>query len=214
MTNEDQHVYFLAQQWKQPLEDSSEVVIDALLNHHAGIADMQELVDALHHAASTFDQLSASVNGIGQLFGNNESKPAPLKQACLQLGSSLVNWDDSIAIHTHCDALFEAVRSLAVHSKKAKKGAAISIDAVATKPEEVQIIITDDCGGIPDTIMQRFEKGELKMFENFGGLEMGLLLSDRLVKDVLKGKMRIESPHTQSDGTVGTRYILTIPDLK
>lgn len=214
MTNADEHSYFLAQQWKQPLEDSSEVVIDALLNHHAGIADMQELVEALHHAASTFDQLSASVNGIGQLFGKNESEPTPLKQDCIQLGSSLVSWDDSIAIHTHCDALFEAVRSLVVHSKKAKKGAAITIDASATKPEEVQIIITDDCGGIPDTIMQRFEKNELKMYENFGGLEMGLLISERLVKNVLKGEIRIESPCTQSDGAVGTRYILSIPDLK
>lgn len=213
MTRVDEQGYILAQQWKQPLEEASEVVIDALLNQHAGIADMQELVEALHHAASTFDQLGASVNGIGQLFGNTKSKPEPLDQGCLHLGSTLVQWDDAIAIHTHGDALFEAVRSLVAQAKKAKKGAAITVDVVATHPETVQIIMTDDCGGIPETIIRRFEKGELTMYENFGGLEMGLLLSDRLVTEVLKGTLQIQSPRTHSDGTIGTRYIITIPDL-
>lgn len=214
MNSTDQNAYILAQQWKQPLDDASEVVIDALLNHHSGIADMQELVDALHHAASTFDQLRASVEGVGTLFGNSEDEIQPLEQGCVQLGSTLVNWDDSITIYTHCKALFEAVRNLVTHSKNAKKGAAIRIEVTALAEDSVQIAITDNCGGIPGAIKERFENSALEMYEKFGGLEMGLLVSQRLVSEVLKGTMDIESPYTHSDGIIGTRYTITIPDLR
>lgn len=105
------------------------------------------------------------------------------------------------ALDNVIDNAVQAVRTV----PQDRRVIALNTRIVGEQGERVEIVVTDQGPGIPDSILAQLFKGEVKNSAKSANLGMGLLMTEAIV-GTYGGEIYVESP-----GPVGTSFVIKLP---
>lgn len=205
VTQSDEMVHFIAHQWKQPLA----ALMGELTLLDLDLAKCDEsgsMAKRVRNATLISQSMVTAVNSIGVLFGNQHI-PSEINATTFDFAGMDVQKSLKIpnGFYSSKVVLTEAVKNLLVNALQASDDACVELD-VSEDADRLMISITDNCGGIPDQVLEGLGHERIVGSSGWG---IGLIIARRLIESI-GGEFYVSVGDFLDKK--GTRFALLIPN--
>ena len=198
----------IAHQWRQPLNALGLILQKIPILYERNKLDKEALDQTVQKGMALIDKMSTTIDDFRYFFQENKEsgrfKLIDTVNNCHSLLSTILEHEnitiqimvaDDIHIHGHANELSQVMLNLLNNAKDALiemsvPNALITISA-HTADNKVVIEISDNAGGIPETIINKIFEPYFTTKEEGKGTGIGLFMSKRIVEESMQGRLGI-----------------------
>ena len=216
----------IAHQWRQPLNALGLILQKIPLMYERNKLDKETLDNTVEKGMILVNKMSTTIDDFRYFFQENKESDTfrlidTIDNCHALLGTILehenitfqVNVDDDIVINGHANELSQVLLNIINNAKDALTEMSVvnALIIVSAHLEENNIIIdiTDNAGGIPESIITKIFEPYFTTKEEGKGTGIGLFMSKRIIEESMQGllsisntgsgaKFRIVLPHTSA----------------
>jgi len=219
-------IEMIAHQWRQPLTaigmTSNNIAMDLALDD----LDTETLQVDLHSINNQVNYLSTTIDDFRNFFKESKEKEDVSSKVIIESISSLVsnqlenqNIDiniyecQEVIIHIYKNELLQVILNLISNSKDALLDSKCTQDnkkinvSCKNNIDSLEIIISDNAGGIPDEIMPKIFEPYFSTKKEKNGTGLGLYMSKTIVQEHLEGQLLVDNIDN------GATFIIKIPKV-
>ncbi|WP_419766330.1 MAG: transporter substrate-binding domain-containing protein [Arcobacter sp.] len=214
-------ISMIAHQWRQPLSALSTVVQNIHLRYSLGKLDKEYLDKQKVLSTALTEKMSQTINDFRNFFKpNKEKQPFSVEEALQKtiflIDDSFKSYNirienmisDDFIIHGFQSELSQVLLNILTNSKDAFLETDIKDPCITIKTKRaqthIQILISDNAGGINESIINKIFEPYFTTKENYNGTGLGLYMSKMIIEQNMQGHL---SAKNISNGVKFSIYI-------
>ncbi|PHO08751.1 hybrid sensor histidine kinase/response regulator [Malaciobacter canalis] len=219
----------IAHQWRQPLSLITTCASGVKLNLQLGIDDKNEILSSMQKIMNTSQDLSETIDNFRDLsckeklskFNLTEiiNKSIKAKEHLISENNIniITNLDDTIELTNLPNSLVQALVNLIHNSKDALEKSDLEkyifIDSYTNKDNLIEIIVTDNAGGIKTEHINKVFEPYFTTKHQAHGIGLGLNITYKVINDSMYGKIKINNTKFtyQDNEYEGAQVKITLP---
>jgi signal transduction histidine kinase len=216
----------IAHQWRQPLSAITSSASAVKVSDELGLLDKSSLHKYMDMITKNSNYLSNTIESFRNFFRPNQEKSEfnvrDVTEDVINIFGTyfavnnikIVNNIANINITSYTNGLQQVLLNIVKNAKDAiHQHGIIVFESKLIGEDIIEISVKDSGGGIPEDIMDKIFDPYFTTKHKSLGTGIGLNMSYQIMKEHLKGDIRVQNSVFEYDGNVykGAEFILTIP---
>ena len=199
-------ISMIAHQWRQPLSALSTVIQNIHLRYSLGKLDKEYLDKQKDLSTALTEKMSQTINDFRNFFKpNKEKQPFSVKEALQKtiflIDDSFKSYNikienmisDDFIIYGFQSELSQVLLNILTNSKDAFLETKVKDPCITIKTKRaqthIQILISDNAGGISESIINKIFEPYFTTKENYNGTGLGLYMSKMIIEQNMQGHL-------------------------